>query len=105
MKIMRKGARADHGMKSVELKVSGLRWNPTTETFDVTFAGAATDFSTDARHNYYLRYSPAELATQLSMLAEAGASMDPEEFGAVFAKVMPALFRLQAMASGVKLAA
>ncbi len=105
MKIIRKGARANHGMRSVELKGSKLRWNPTVNTFDLTFANAATDFSTDARHTYNLRYSPSELAAQIAMLAEAGAAMDAEEFATVFAKALPALLRLQVMASGIKLAA
>ena len=104
MKILRKGARANHGLKKVELKPSKLRWNPTMAAFDLAFVGAATDFSTEARHFYTLRSTPAEQAAQLDMLAEAGAAMDAEEFAEVFAKVLPALHRLQIMASGIKLA-
>jgi hypothetical protein len=105
MKILRKGARADHGVKSVDLRISKIRWNPTAETFDVNFVNAAKDFATDARHNYHLRFSPEEQATLLGMLTEAGAAMGAEEFASVFAKSLPAIFRLQVMASGVKLAA
>jgi hypothetical protein len=78
MKILRKGARADHGVKKVELKTSKLKWNATEEAFDLTFAGSAPDFSTDGRHIYKVRYTPAELASQLSMLADAATSMDAE---------------------------
>jgi hypothetical protein len=105
MKILRIGARANHGQKKVELKLSKLRWNPTVQAFDLTFANAAADFATDARHNYSVRYSAKELASQLTMLAEAGAAMDAEEFAETFAPTLPAVFRIQAMASGVKLAA
>ncbi len=105
MKIIRKGARADHGAKTVELKVSKVRWNSTTDTFDVIFATAATDFSTEARHVYKLRYPPSELAAQLSMIADAAESMDPDDLVAVFGKALAALFRLQAMGSGLKVAA
>lgn len=105
MKIIRIGARANHGSRSVELKMSKFRWNPTATSFDLTFTKAACDFATDARHNYTLRYSAKELASQLTMIAEASASMDAEEFAATFSEALPALFRLQMMASGLKLAA
>jgi hypothetical protein len=105
MKIRRKGARADHGMKYVELKLASMKWNPTAEALDVSFAGAASDFSTPARHFYYLRFDPAEQAKWLDMLVEAGTSMDAEEFAAEFKKALPSLFKLQAMASGLKIAA
>jgi hypothetical protein len=105
MKIMRKGARADHGMKSVQLKIAKMRWNPTVETLDVSFTSAASDFNTPARHNYFLRFDPEEQAAWLDMLVEAGASMDAEQFASVFGKSFPSLFKLQAMASGLKIAA
>jgi hypothetical protein len=105
MKILRRGARADHGTKSVELKVAGLKWNPTAEAFDVTFAGAVTDFSTYARHQYWLRFSPEELVTLLRLLPDAGSSMQAEDFAEVFQKASPSFFKLQAMASGFRIAA
>lgn len=105
MKILRRGARADHGTKSVDLKLSKMRYNPTVDALDVTFANAASDFATDARHNYTLRLTPKEQANLLSMLAEAGAAMDAEQFSEVFAPALPSLFKLQAMASGLRLAA
>lgn len=105
MKIRRSGARANHGVKSVDLKLAKMRWNPTTETLDVSFGGAATDFSTPARHYYYLRFDPEEQARWIDMLAEAGASMDAEQFAETFAKSLPSLFKLQARASGLKIAA
>src|SRR5690348_8977336 len=101
MKIRRKGARADHGIKSVDLRLANMRWNPTAETLDVSFASAATDFSTSARHHYFLRFDPEEQAKWLDLLAEASASMDAEEFAAKFAKSLPSLFKLQARASGL----
>lgn len=104
MKIRRTGARANHGMRSVDLKLAQMRWNPTTETLDVSFAGAASDFSTPARHQYYLRFDAQEQAKWLDMLADAGASMDAEEFAETFGKSLGSLFRLQAMASGLKIA-
>ena len=105
MKILRKGARADHGVRSVTLKLSKMKWNATEEAFDVEFAGAAADFSTEGRHVYKVRYAPDEMARQLALLADAATGMDSEDFATVFGKALPALFRLQAMASGVKLAA
>lgn len=105
MRILRKGARADHGTKSVELKGAKLQWNPTVGAFDQTFAKAARDFSTDGRHQYKLRLTPDEQADQLVMLADTASSMDPEDFQEAFRKALGALFRLQAMASGMKLAA
>jgi hypothetical protein len=105
MKILRRGARADHGTRSVELKVAGVKWNPTAEAFDVTFSGAVSDFSTNARHHYWLRFSPDELVTLVRQLPEAGSSMQAEDFAEVFQKASPSLFKLQAMASGVRIAA
>jgi len=105
MKIVRKGAKADHGVKTVELKPAKMRWNATFDTFDVLFSAAARDFNTSGRHIYKLRYLPSELAAQISMLADAAEGMDAEEFAETFSKVSPALFKLQAMASGLRLAA
>jgi hypothetical protein len=105
MKIMRRGASANHGTKSVELKIAGMKWNPTVETFDVQFANAATDFSTGARHDYWLRFSPAELASVIERLVAAGAAMEADDFTETFQKALPSLFKLQAMASGLKIAA
>lgn len=105
MKIFRKGANADHGTRSVELKVSKMVWNQAAEAFDITFAGAATDFATPSRHIYRLRFTPKELAAQLAMLVEAGSAMESEDFTATFQKALPSLFKLQAMASGLKIAA
>jgi hypothetical protein len=105
MKILRRGARADHGTKAIDLKVSGLKWSSTAEAFDVTFVGAVRDFSTNARHQYWLRFSPQELAMLIQGLPEAGASMEGDDFAEVFQKASPSLFRLQAMASGMKVAA
>jgi len=105
MKILRKGARADHGMKSVELKPAKVEWNRTSDTFDLTFSHAATDFNTEARHKYKIRSSAMEQAAQLTMLAAAATLMDRDEFITAFAPALPALFKLQAMAIGVKVAA
>jgi len=105
MKILRRGASADHGTKSVELKIAKMQWAPAAEAFDITFTTAATDFSTGARHNYRLRFSPKELSTILQMLAEAGTAMDGDDFAATFQKAFPSLFKLQAMASGLRIAA
>jgi hypothetical protein len=71
----------------------------------VSFSGAARDFATDARHNYNLRLEPPEVASILNQLAEQALSVDPDEFRAVFGTSLPAILRLQLLASGVKLAA
>lgn len=105
MKIRRSGARANHGVTSVDLKLAKMRWNPTTETLDVSFGGAATDFSTPARHHYFLRFDPEEQAQWLDLLAEASTSMDPEEFAEIFSKTLPSLIKLQVRAAGMKIAA
>jgi hypothetical protein len=105
MKILRRGARADHGTRSIELKVAGLKWNPTAEAFDITFNGAGTDFNTYAKHHYWLRFSPEELVMLLRQLPDAGSAMQAEDFAEVFQKASPSLFKLQAMASGFRLAA
>ena len=105
MKILRRGARADHGTKSIDLKIAGLRWNPTAEAFDVTFAASVRDFSTKGRHQYWLRFSPPELLGLIQGLPEAGASMEGNDFAEVFQKASASLFRLQAMAAGIKVAA
>ena len=105
MRIMRRGAKSDHGVSGVELKNPKLKWNSTAEKFDVLFTGAATDFSTPSKHNYNLRFDPDELASLFSSLALEGAAMDSEEFAEAFARVLPAMTRIQMMASGIKLAA
>jgi hypothetical protein len=105
MKIFRKGAKADHGVRSVELKRPTVRWNPTHDTFDVNFSGPANDFATNSRHNYTLRWEPPELASILNQLADQALSMDADEFKGTFAGSLPAILRLQLLASGVRLAA
>jgi hypothetical protein len=105
MKILRKGARANHGLKAVNLKPSKMQWSATAEAFDITFASSATDFNTDARHVYRMRYAPGELAAMLSMLSEAAESMGAEDFASVFGKVASDIYRLHAMACGLKVAA
>lgn len=105
MKIIRKGARANHGLKSVALKLADVRWNSTAEGFDVTFAGSAEDFTTEARHVYRLRFTAAEMATLIGKMGGAAESMGAEEFGEVFGKHSADLYRLHAMACRLKLAA
>ena len=105
MKILRKGASADHGMRSVELHKPSLKWNPTQDAFDVRFADPAYDFATNSRHTYTVRFNPPELASILSQLGEQALSMDADEFRETFCGSLPAILRLQLLASGVKLAA
>lgn len=103
MKILRRGAKADHGFRKVELKNPKLKWNPTIGAFDLSFAGPATDFATDGRHNYTVRQSPQELASQMIQLAKEGSAMDAEEFASIFGPTLSALTKLQIMASGIRL--
>ena len=105
MKILRRGASANHGTKSVELKIAKMQWTPAVDSFDITFTSAATDFSTGARHAYRLRFSPIELTKVLQMLVEAGATMEGDDFVETFQTALPSLFKLQAMASGLRIAA
>jgi hypothetical protein len=105
MKIMRKGAKADHGVRSIDLAKPAMRWNPTQDTFDLKFAGPTYDFATTSRHNYTMRIQPSEMASIISQLAEQAMSMDADEFTLTFRETLPSLLRLQMMASGVKLAA
>ena len=102
MEIRRRGASANHGTKSVKLKLSKMQWMPAAEAFDITFASAATDFSTDARHQYRLRFSPQELATIVEILADAASAMDSDDFAGTFQKASASLFKLTAMASGIR---
>ncbi len=102
MEIRRRGASANHGTKAVALKISKMQWMPASEVFDITFSGAATDFSTGGRHHYRLRFSAKELATLVQNLADAAPAMDGDEFAETFQKASPSLFKLQAMASGMR---
>ena len=104
MHILRRGARADHVTRSISLKIADLKWNGSAGAFDINFSGAASDFSTDARHHYWLRFSPDEIVTLLQSLPAAGASMEGKDFADVFQKAASSLFRLQAMASGLRVA-
>jgi hypothetical protein len=105
MKILRRGASADHGYRSIELKRPSCRWNPTADAFDVSFAEATRDFATQGRHIYYLRIEPSEMAQILKQFAEQALSMETDEFVAVFGDSVPAFLRLQLLASGIRLAA
>lgn len=105
MKILRRGASANHGYRAVDLKQKSLRWNSSAGAFDVSFDGAARDFATHARHIYLLRIEPNEMAQMLNQFAEQALSMETDDFIAVFGNSIPALLRLQLLASGIRLAA
>jgi hypothetical protein len=102
MKILRKGARADHGVKTVELKGPKFKWNSTCDAFELTFPTSARDFTGDARHNYRIRLDSGEMAAILKMMGEEASALDAEEFASSFAKTIPSLERMRLMACGIK---
>ena len=99
MRIVRRGASADHGLKAVELKKLKYKWNPTSETFDVSSGVPATDFSTSGRHNYTLRLTLSELAQLVIGLGADCKAIDAQEFADTFASAVPSLIRLATRAS------
>ena len=101
MKILRRGARADHGPKSIEIKRMKHRWNPTSETFDSTSVGASIDFSTPARHNYTLKRTLEEISAEIQSLGDDCKNIDADEFAAIFGPALPALVRIAARASQI----
>lgn len=104
MKILRRGATANHGYRSVDLKNPWVRWNPTADAFDVGFKDAASDFATQARHIYHLRIDPAEMAKILTQIADQAMSMETDEFIGAFGGSAPAFLRLHLLSSGIRLA-
>jgi hypothetical protein len=102
MKILRKGARANHGVKSVELKNPKLKWNSTYDTFELTFPNSASDFTSDARHNYRIRIDAGEMSAILVMIGQESSSLDSEDFVSSFSKAIPSLEKMRLMACGLK---
>ena len=101
MKITRRGASADHGLKSIEIKKPKFRWNPNTKTFDISSTSPVLDFSTSARHNYTIKIPLEELAKLINAAGQECKSIDSDEFVDSFAPVMPSLYRMMAVASEV----
>lgn len=101
MRISRRGASADHGWRSVELKKLKFRWNPTNEAFEILSGAPASDFATHARHNYTLKLSLGELAQMVRALGAECRGIESEEFVEKFAPAVPALVRVMARASEV----
>jgi hypothetical protein len=101
MRITRRGAGADHGLKYVELKKLKFKWNPNSETFDISAGAPASDFSTSARHNYTLKLGLSEVGQLISALGAECRSIDSDDFVEHFAASVPALVRMTARASEV----
>ncbi len=101
MKIQRRGASANHGVKAVELRKMKYKWNASSDTFDASSGAPAFDFSTTAKHNYNIRLTLNELSDVIDALGRDCVSIDKDEFAEAFSKSVPALVRIMARASGI----
>ena len=100
MKIVRRGASADHGESSVVFKKTTVTWNE-KENAVVVKSSAVSDFSTSSKHNYQVFIPLEDLAKTISALSEAGIASAPNEIEQALSRELKALVRLTAVASGL----
>ncbi len=101
MRVVRRGARADHGQRQISFSEFSLDWDVGTRTFDLTPSTAVRDFSTDARHNYTFEFSPNDIVKILKGIDENMVSIDQSSFIESFEAAVPALMRIINGACGV----
>jgi hypothetical protein len=101
MKISRRGASANHGVRSVELKKLKYEWNEATETFDIVSGTSSTDFNTLAHHKYKLKLTLPEVASFVKALGMQCKKIDADEFVEAFGETTSEVFRIMARASAV----
>ena len=99
MKINRRGARADHGLSSIEFRAPVVSWVKSDSTLTIKQSDVK-DFSTTARHSYSVKASMAEVNEFLKALATA-ASEDPSTFEKGLEPSLKALIKLQHIVSGL----
>lgn len=94
MNVKRRGSRADHGLRQIDLTEPRFRWNQTSGLMEAVIDNPARDFATFARHNYIVEFSLNELADMVRALGDDCKQIDSDQFTAVFAKVLPSLIRV-----------
>lgn len=100
MKISRRGATADHGESSIELREPAFAWSKTDSCITAK-QSSVKDFSTKSRHRYIVRLSITEINEVLRTLSDAAVD-DPECFEKLLEPSLKAILRIQAVASGIK---
>lgn len=100
MKIARRGAFADHGESSIELKAPSFVWRKLDSNMTIKHSGVK-DFSTKSRHSYTISLSLPEMADLIQSLSDA-ALADPALFEEHLEPSLKAITRLQAVVAGLK---
>ena len=93
MQIKRRGSERDHGSASTELVIRSTAWDIKSKSIEVT-AWFVPDFSTAARHDWYISITLEELASMLNAAASAVGSIDTEQVGASLMPSLTAVLRL-----------
>lgn len=101
MKIIRRGATANHGQSSVDLGNSSFRWDSRLSSLLIK-ANYVRNFSGASRHNYEVQISFEEIKEILTTLSDAAIQF-PEIFEAQLQPSIKAILRIQAILTGIKL--
>jgi hypothetical protein len=100
MKISRRGASADHGESSVELKTPSFVWQKFDSSLAIKRANVK-DFSSKSRHDYKITFGFSELVNLINTLSEA-AIAEPMAMERGLEPSLKALIRLQTVVAGLK---
>lgn len=100
MKILRRGATADHGESSIELGVPKFAWNKVDSCLTIK-QSRIKDFSTKSQHSYTINLSLPEINEILRTLSDA-AIIDPGYFEKGLEPSLKDILRIQAVAVGIK---
>lgn len=76
MKISRKGAAADHGIRSTSASIASAKWRDGSEVLRVKSDKPMTDFTGSSRHYYYVDLEIEEVGEIFSALAENARDLD-----------------------------
>jgi len=99
MKIARSGSAAFHGVYEIQFPSPKFSWNAGEKLLQVRQT-RVEDFSSNARHDYALSITVAELSQLIAVAADA-AMQDPAAFVDDLSEAIAGLTRLQAVAAGV----
>lgn len=99
MKISRRGARANHGVSSIELGPIELFWEEDNKKFVSSRSVAAKDFSSASIHKYSIEIGEDEVLSIIDVIAKA-AMRAPSEFGPRLEQKIKSLGQLQLIALG-----
>jgi hypothetical protein len=100
MKIIRSGARANHGQSQIEFNAPKFFWVKGDATITIRQSNVK-DFSTSAHHSYTVRITAEEVNELLQVLSVAAAS-EPAFFEKALEPALKSILCLQHVVAGLK---